>query len=312
MSAMHAPLVLDPEPRSVRLARLWIVEELERLGRPDLADAAELGVSELVTNAILHAAPPITVRLMGSRERPRVEVHDASMRPPSVGRDMTDEDQLLRTIGRGMGIVALYSHSWGADVSSDGKVVWFVPSDDPGTDVAEEGDVFDLDEAVERRMAAGEESVALIPVHLAGMPAQVFASFRGWYAEIRRELRILAFAHGEQYPVAIELAEMTLEVEHERRLARGIDRLDEAIRTGQERVDLDYLVPETAPATMRRMAEVLTQADRFCRDQSLLTMPATAQQLALLEWYVGEFSRQAAGEEPRPWSGSYAVESPAR
>lgn len=312
MSPMHAPLVLAPEPQSVRRARLWVVEEFERLGRSDLADAAELGVSELVTNAILHAAPPITVRVMGSRERPRVEVRDASMRPPSVGGDMTDDDQLLRTIGRGMGIVALYSRSWGADVSPDGKVVWFVPSDDPGAEGAEEGDVFDLDEAVERRMAAAGSSAELIPVRLLGMPAQVFASFRDWYAEIRRELRLLAFAQGDRYPVAAEIAEMTLQVEHERRLAEGVDQLDEAIRTGQERVDLDYLVPDTAPATMARMGEVLAEADRFCRDQSLLTVPATPQQLALLEWYVGEFGRQAAGEEPRPWPGSYAVEPPPR
>ena len=50
------------------------------LGRDDLADAAQLGVSELVTNAILHADPPIAVRLGGTRSHPRVEVHDSSAR----------------------------------------------------------------------------------------------------------------------------------------------------------------------------------------------------------------------------------------
>ena len=74
---MSAPLVLDPDPKSVGRARAWVVEELTNLGRSDLVDAAELGVSELVTNAILHAAPPITVGLLGSREQPRVEVRDS-------------------------------------------------------------------------------------------------------------------------------------------------------------------------------------------------------------------------------------------
>ena len=67
---MSARLLLDPDPQSVRRARVWIGEELERLGRPDLVDSAELGISELVTNAILHADPPITVRLKLLNFRP--------------------------------------------------------------------------------------------------------------------------------------------------------------------------------------------------------------------------------------------------
>jgi anti-sigma regulatory factor (Ser/Thr protein kinase) len=301
-------LQLDPDPRSVSRARAWVVEELGDLGRPDLVDAAELGISELVTNAILHAEPPITVAVLGSRERPRVEVRDRSRKPPRTGTDMTDADALMRTVGRGMAIVGLYSQAWGADVSPDGKVVWFVPSPDPGVDVAEDGDVYDLEEAVEELGATVDER--LLDVHLLGMPAQVFASFRAWYAEIRRELRLLAFAHPDQFPVATELAELTLQTETERRHARGIEQLDRAIRDGAATVDLHYRVPASAPATMARMNDLLARADRFCRDQSLLTMPATPQQLALLDWYTGEFARQAAGHAPQPWSGSPVVEPP--
>ena len=283
---MSEALQLDPDPRSVGRARAWVVEEFGDLGRTDLLDAAELGVSELVTNAILHAEPPITLRVLGSRERPRVEVRDHSKRPPRTTDDMTDEDGLMRTVGRGMGILALYSQAWGADVSPEGKVVWFVPSPDPGVDVDDK----------------------LLQVQLLGMPAQVWASFRDWYAEIRRELRLLAFAHPDQVPLAAEVAELTLRTELERRRAHGIERLDAAIAAGDATVDLDYRVPASAPATMARMGEVLARADEFCRDQSLLTMPATPQQLALLDWYVGEFVRQGAGEEPQPWTGSTTVE----
>jgi hypothetical protein len=67
-------------------------------------------------------------------------------------------------------------------------------------------------------------------------------------------------------------------------------------------------VPASAPDTMTRMNDILSRADRFCRDQSLLTMPATPQQLDLLAWYVGEFTRQAAGAEPQPWTGSAVVD----
>ena len=309
---MTAPrLLLDPEPQSVRRARVFIGEELERLGRLDLVDAAELGVSELVTNAILHADPPITVRLRGSRRRPRVEVHDTSSRPPSVVADMTDDDHILRTFGRGMGIVALYSQSWGADVSSDGKVVWFVPSGEPGADIAE-GEVYDLAEAVELAMADVEPPESMMTVRLLGMPAQVFATFRGWYSEIRRELRLLSFDQRDRFPVAEELAELTLQVESERRLARGVERLNAAIAEGLSSVDLEYVVPTTAADTMQRMQEVMLRADRFCRDQSLLTVAATTQQLQLMEWYTGEFVRQSRGEAPLPWPGSTEVEPSTR
>ncbi len=53
---------------------------------------------------------------------------------------------------------------------------------------------------------------------------------------------------------------------------------------------------------------MLQQADEFCRDQKLLTLAASPQQVALQEWYLGEFARQAAGQEPAPWPGSMTVE----
>ncbi|MGH3444255.1 MAG: ATP-binding protein, partial [Nocardioidaceae bacterium] len=154
--------MLEPEPQSVGRARTWVVDQLRGLGRDDLADAAELGVSELVTNAILHATPPITVRVAGTRTHPRVEVADKSLRPPAVNVEMAEEDMLLSTVGRGLGLVALYSATWGAEVSSAGKVVWFEPMHDthPRDELAHgslAGDVFDLDQVVAARLAGSSE-----------------------------------------------------------------------------------------------------------------------------------------------------------
>jgi len=59
---------------------------------------------------------------------------------------------------------------------------------------------------------------------------------------------------------------------------------------------------------MGRLREVLDEADAFCREQRLLTPPPTPQLLAMRNWYLGEFVRQGAGEEPLPWTGGYAVE----
>ena len=134
----------------------------------------------------------------------------------------------------------------------------------------------------------------------------------GTESEIRRELRLLSFDADTRFPISDELAELTLQVESERRLARGVDLLNEAIAQDKPSVDLEYHVPATAPATMQRMHEVMLRADRFCRDQSLLTVAATPQQLQLMEWYAGEFVRQGRGEEPLPWPGSTEVEPSTR
>lgn len=307
-------LELAAEPQSVRKARSWVSGQLEAIGREDLTDAAELGVSELVTNAILHARPPILLRLGGTPAHPRVEVHDTSSAPPRM-RAMTDDERLLATIGRGLGIVAMYSTTWGAEMSTQGKVVWFEPATEPEApesvmDLA--GAVLDVTDLFGDPGGAGDPAGDRFTLRLIGMPVQVFARYRTWYDELRRELRLLALNHGTEYPVAQELSELTVRVEHERRQATGIDRLDAAITAGVEKVDLEYSVPVGAAATMTRLSELLAEVDEFCREQRLLTLEATRQQLALRAWYLGEFSRQAAGGAPEPWTGSYVFEAPVR
>lgn len=304
------PLPLDPDPQAVRQAREWVTDVLERLGRDDLVDSAELGVSELVTNAILHADPPFTVRVRGTRMHPRVEVRDHSHNPPEVNVEMTDEEHLLSTIGRGLGIVALYSSTWGSELAPDGKTVWFEPSSEPRSDRNLSGEVYDLEEAVEERVNAAGEPEQMLHISLRRMPVQVFAHFRKRYNELRRELRLLSLAHGNDYPVARELSELFLQVEQERRQASGVDAIDDAIDVGLDQVDLEYDVPASAPASMGRLLVMLEKADQFCREQRLLALAASPQQLELQRWYLNEFVRQGDGEQPIPWPGSLSIELP--
>jgi hypothetical protein len=283
-----------------------VIDQFRALGREDLTDSAELGVSELVTNAILHATPPIAVRIGGTTNHPRVEVHDNSGRPPALNAGMTSAERLLSTVGRGLELVALYSSTWGADVSAQGKVVWFEPAAEPTAGRRDNGDVFDFEQVVEERLAGSPPPEGQLTVCLLAMPVQLFAQFRGWYVELRRELRLLALAHGDDYPVAQELSELGLQVEQERRLASGIQALDRALAAGLEHVDLEYHVPTSAGATMKRMRELLDEADRFCREQRLLSLARTAQLKALTDWYLGEFARQAEGEPARAWPAARA------
>ena len=87
---------------------------------PDLVDAVELLVSELVTNAVIHAssAPRLEVALLP--DRVRVEVQDDD--PALPARRVPDED---RPGGRGLLLLDGVASSWGAEPRGDGKVVWF-------------------------------------------------------------------------------------------------------------------------------------------------------------------------------------------
>ena len=126
-------LTLGSGPSGVQQARRWVVDTCHDIKRDDLVECAEFGVSELVTNAVLHGIPPIKVRVRGTWEHPRVEVIDGSTEPPILPGSETlgEDDDLLLTFGRGLNIVARCATAWGAEIEDDGKVVWFVPASEP-------------------------------------------------------------------------------------------------------------------------------------------------------------------------------------
>lgn len=305
LSRQHA-LTLPANPRAVRLAREWVSRMMGEIGRLDLVESAELGVSELVTNAMIHSEPPVVVRVRGTHAHPRIDVADRSLVPPRPTDLTDDEDDLLSTFGRGLSLVALHSARWGSDIDDDGhgKTVWFEPVDEPREEIEIEGDLFDLDELIGGRIGP-DGPTETIQIHLLGMPVLAFGELRRHYNELRRELRLLALANPQRYPLAVEVSEVTLQVEVERRQSTGLDRLADAEAKGAEKVDLVYTTPATAPATMARLSDLLSQATVFFDDEALLSLRPTERQQQVQSWYLGEFIRQGAGEEPTPWPGGY-------
>jgi anti-sigma regulatory factor (Ser/Thr protein kinase) len=112
--------VLPPVVASARRARALVAEELERWGESELFDTATLCVSEIVTNAVVHAGTPVQLDIVLLPERIRVEVVDGGSAPPER-IDAQDED----VHGRGIAIVDLLSAAWGVEPLDDGKCVWF-------------------------------------------------------------------------------------------------------------------------------------------------------------------------------------------
>ncbi|MEU8782683.1 ATP-binding protein [Streptomyces sp. NPDC048637] len=108
-------------PESVATARRLVRTALAAWGMEELADDAALVVSELVTNAVLHARSEV-IRLVISRPGPatvRIGVVDRSKAPPRHRRSEDDNGS-----GRGLVLVAGLAAAWGTDPLPWGKRVW--------------------------------------------------------------------------------------------------------------------------------------------------------------------------------------------
>ncbi|MFF3072354.1 ATP-binding protein [Kitasatospora sp. NPDC057936] len=112
---------------SVRSARTLLRDFLSGMpGGNALGDAGVLVLSELVTNAVVHARVPkgrrIGVRFELLCDRLRLEVHDASSEKPVIRRS-TGPDC---SSGRGLCLVEALSVEWGCcpRPGGVGKIVW--------------------------------------------------------------------------------------------------------------------------------------------------------------------------------------------
>ncbi|GAA3857069.1 hypothetical protein GCM10022243_23030 [Saccharothrix violaceirubra] len=101
-------------------ARRVVVQAIEAWDLPgDLAEDAELVVTELVSNGVDHASGPLELTVTRTRTGIRVEVADGSSDLPV--RRPVEVDSVR---GRGLIIVESLSTSWGATPTARGKVVW--------------------------------------------------------------------------------------------------------------------------------------------------------------------------------------------
>ena len=111
---------LPPHPASSRAARAFVAEHLRTWDLDPAIDDATLLVSELVTNAILHARSPVDLVVRKVRMAVRVEVYDEGS-----GGSQNLHSDLEASAGRGLGLVQAVASRWGVDDVELGKTVWF-------------------------------------------------------------------------------------------------------------------------------------------------------------------------------------------
>jgi serine phosphatase RsbU (regulator of sigma subunit)/anti-sigma regulatory factor (Ser/Thr protein kinase) len=109
---------LPADERAVGEARRLVVGRLASWDLDELAFTAETVTSELVTNAIRHAAGPVGLRVIRG-EVLVCEVADASNSQPRMRRARSTDEG-----GRGLFIVAQLAQRWGSRYGSSGKTVW--------------------------------------------------------------------------------------------------------------------------------------------------------------------------------------------
>jgi anti-sigma regulatory factor (Ser/Thr protein kinase) len=112
--------VVPPTPASVGMARAVVGAVVDRTA-PGWGDRVRLAVSELVTNAIVHAGTDIEVGARWDGRRLRVEVGDGD--PTALPVDKLVSFEQIR--GWGLGLVDRAVGGWSCDVAASGKVVWF-------------------------------------------------------------------------------------------------------------------------------------------------------------------------------------------
>ena len=302
MSTLH----LEPVVESTPVARHWIAAHLRDLPA-EVTGCATLLTSELVTNAVLHAATPMCITLHTLPDRIRVDVADGNPAFPSIkeyGKDAAT--------GRGLTLFSTLASSWGVQAVDGGKIVWFeLPVDFPvqPTSISDGSFRFDLTgiTRTDLRADAGESHDRTI--RLLGIPVALLQKSSEEYEALFRELRLMK-ERSDNAPGAPHLPERLAVLISQigtrfNRLGPGMDDMwQSAVDEKVDCFDWTLELPESAVASVEFYDAMLDEADAFGLAQRLLTLPASPTSVAVRRWFLSELTGQLQGRAPVAWDDS--------
>lgn len=113
---------LPGDPSAVPTARRFACQAVAGYGgNAEVLDKTRLLVTELTTNAVVHARSPIRLSVAPVDASMRVEVRDDDPRPLQPPR----KPDIDATSGRGLWLVSRLATAWGVNRNELGKTVWF-------------------------------------------------------------------------------------------------------------------------------------------------------------------------------------------
>lgn len=297
---------LAADPVGVPGARRFVVDAIQALGRTDLADVAELCVSELAGNAALHSAASFMgITVAAADPGVQIEVEDdgavalEAVQPAELAHEDSPAWWQQATTGRGLAIVSMLASRWGSDPIPGGKRVW--------------AQITDPDEVNEVRPpththprtpgpVGGQLPPGWVLVRLAACPVELSLRQDQHLDELVRELQLMAGDRASQ--LSRELAARIRGLLHSPGHARATGRrtAELAAARGVTHVDIDMAMPAEFSAAVQELHRTVGIADQLCEDNQLLALSSPPEIRALRAWMteqlVEQIDHQAA---PRPW-----------
>jgi PAS domain S-box-containing protein len=303
-----------PHPSSVGDARRLVREQLNGAGRADLVEAAELVVTEVVTNALVHAGTTIDVHSHVHDDGLRVEVTDGSTAMPQV-RHHGD----LAGTGRGLRLVSSTAHRWGVDSHERGKTVWFELA--AGTDAAGGGaTTYDAPRAGEVQVLSRHDDRGTVHVELHNVPLLLHVAWHQHAESLLREYLLHCLGDDEDLDMdglqahaassdalsllLDHLPDPALEEEPHQLMATAVEP---AVSSEHEVL----AVPLESIAHFRVLDETLDAALALADAGEFLNPPTQPEIRAFRRWVCEEVERQRRGEAPRPWEDQSEADPPA-
>ena len=301
-----ATLHLEPVVESTPVARHWIAAHLRELPA-DVSSCAALLTSELVTNAVLHAATPMCVTLHILPDRIRVDVADGNSSYPAIkdyGRDAAT--------GRGLTLFNTLASDWGIQSVDGGKIVWFeLPVDFPvpPANFSDGTFRFDLMGLTHPELHSEEPTSPMVSVRLIGIPVPLLQKASEQYEALFRELRLMTERTGNTPGVPGLPERLSVLVSEIGTRFGGLGPgMDEVWQTALDRkvdeFDWTLELPQAAVAACEFYDAMLDEADEFGLSAQLLTLPASPTSVAVRRWFLSELIGQLHGKAPVSWSES--------
>lgn len=276
---------LASEPMSAGVARRFVRDHLDESAVADgWVDTAELLVSELVTNALMHAGTEIGLTVSLFVDGVRVEISDGN--PVHPVRRSTHESS---TTGRGLEFVELFSDSFGVVDSRSGKVSWFSLGPAPAL-------LAELDPS--RRGASGDRPIVLMDASL-----ELFSVWQQHASAAVRESMLMSFS-----PEPSKAGKGATVVAGANDAIGALSRAESGVGfddpSGREQADVLLVADDGLASHFSDLRKVLERTVALARDGTMLVPPAPPEIIHFGDWVCDEVARQSDGTAPVSWRKS--------